>query len=113
MRYIRTKDGIFLAEKDSVGYVCDLCCCFDEEACKKCSEYIIAQADTIGELCDEFVVEYGDGTHDMMRKLKWAEMEEYNASLKGNGGTIHGAIWTDKGLIYVAKMNEKGELELL
>lgn len=26
---------------------------------------------------------------------------------------IFGAIWTDKGLIYVAKMNEKGELELL
>lgn len=26
--------------------------------------------------------------------------------------TIYGAIWTDKGLIYVAKMNEKGELEL-
>lgn len=26
---------------------------------------------------------------------------------------IYGAIWTDKGLIYVAKMNDKGELELL
>jgi hypothetical protein len=26
---------------------------------------------------------------------------------------LYGAIWTDKGLIYVAKMNEKGELELL
>ena len=26
---------------------------------------------------------------------------------------LRGAIWTDKGLIYVAKMNDKGELELL
>ena len=26
---------------------------------------------------------------------------------------VYGAIWTDKGLIYVAKMNEKRELELL
>lgn len=26
---------------------------------------------------------------------------------------VYGAIWTDKGLIYVAKMNDKGELELL
>ena len=26
---------------------------------------------------------------------------------------IYGAIWTDKGLIYAAKMNDKGELELL
>ncbi len=28
-------------------------------------------------------------------------------------GTIKGAIWTNKGLIYVAKMNKKGKLELL
>ena len=27
--------------------------------------------------------------------------------------TEYGAIWTDKGLIYVAKINEKRELELL
>ena len=26
---------------------------------------------------------------------------------------FYGAIWTSKGLIYVAKMNEKGDLELL
>lgn len=26
---------------------------------------------------------------------------------------VYGAIWTEKGLIYVAKMNKKGELELL
>ena len=26
---------------------------------------------------------------------------------------LYGAIWTDKGLIYVAKMNEDDELELL
>ena len=28
-------------------------------------------------------------------------------------GCIKGAIWTDKGLTYVAKMNDKGELELI
>jgi hypothetical protein len=26
---------------------------------------------------------------------------------------IYGAVWTDEGLIYVAQMNKKGELELL
>ena len=26
---------------------------------------------------------------------------------------VYGSIWTDKGLIYVAKMNDKGELELI
>ena len=28
-------------------------------------------------------------------------------------GTVKGAIWTDRGLIYVAEVNAKGELELL
>jgi hypothetical protein len=30
-----------------------------------------------------------------------------------SGATFYGAIWTPKGLIYVAKMNENGELELI
>ena len=61
----------------------------------------IKQADTIEELCDEFVCEHyiSANTNDL-RKLK-------------PSGLIYGAIWTDKGLIYVAKMNEKGKLELL
>lgn len=66
-------------------------------------ENILKQADTIEELCDAFVFE-----------------ETYPSGLKRHiitedvcVGTQFGAIWTDKGLIYVAKMNDKGELELL
>lgn len=58
----------------------------------------------------------------MIEKIKyklykmWLFMEEAK-----KGSTIYairnarlsGAIWTSKGLIYVTKLNEKGELELI
>lgn len=71
---------------------------------------IIKEADTIEELCDEFVMnnEVVIGSpRDGMNRLQLAD---YYAK---KGKNVYGAIWTDKGLIYVAKMNEKGELELL
>ena len=67
---------------------------------------IVKQADTIKELCDEFVVVRENG-EPMIVSLELAK-EYAKCSI-----TTYGAIWTDKGLIYVAKMNEKGELELL
>lgn len=63
---------------------------------------IIKQADTIKDVCDEgvcnnsltgFVNIYG---FELYKKYK-----------------CYGAIWTNKGLIYVAKINNKGELELI
>lgn len=72
-------------------------------------------ADTIEELCDEFVWEnrlLGKGNVDFESKTTYVS----------KGGLIpfsdweyeiYGAIWTEKGLIYVAKMNDKGVLELL
>ena len=60
-------------------------------------------ADTIEELCDEFIGVVGN----MHRQLTGTNIRSWN------GCSIYGAIWTDKGLIYVAKMNDKGELELL
>ena len=72
------------------------------------------QADTIEELCDEFVVIYNnnkkfkkpftsihDNLGDLLKEHKISECK------------VYGAIWTDKGLTYVAKMNDKRELELL
>ena len=58
------------------------------------------RADAIEELCDEFVV-IVDGKHYIRVPASNPNFQTY------------GAIWTEKGLIYVAKMNEKGELELL
>lgn len=67
---------------------------------------IVNQADTIEELCDAFVCDRF--VHNNLKELL-----EFGELGRFIGGTIYGAIWTDKGLIYVAKMNDKGELELL
>ena len=70
----------------------------------------IKLGDTIEELCDEFVVAYEDGARIVYSDLEWAKCKAKTSPIKS---IIYGAIWTDKGLIYVAKMNENGELELL
>ena len=74
---------------------------FDFEGC------IVKQADTIEELCDEFVFTKGNIKNVFLPMTfhKEKDLTFYDE--------IYGAIWTDKGLIYVAKMNDKGELELL
>ena len=87
-------------------------------------EDVIAEADTIEELCDEFVMCWLP-----LEKMKinerwiptqyerlgsWQKMR--NIIIKEvikTESVLYGAIWTSKGLIYVAKMNDKGELELL
>lgn len=118
-RFIKTKDGIYdetkacliadaitseiFVEKMIDGYTSHL-------------EKVIAQADTPEELCDLFIDEE---TKAIFHKhngyvINWRTNLVY--SLKGLVKEFHsikGAIWTSKGLIYVAKMNEKGELELL
>lgn len=114
MKYIRTKDGNILERKEELGH-------FYYENREITSYYyneqnnlslddflkerggIIKQADNIEELCDEFVGVVGN----MHRQLTGTNIRSWNDC------AIYGAIWTDKGLIYVAKMNDKGELELL
>lgn len=102
MKYIRTKDG-------RIGRRCGT-----TEVSIKGIFYsigkvdIIKQADTIEELCDEFVVVDEENNHyvNELQVLHYICRKQKNY-------TIYGAIWTDKGLIYVAKLNDKGEWELL
>ena len=77
-------------------------------------EMVVKQADTIEELCDEFVV-VQRGFHDLLNADTHClqTLKRYYEVNKIEVLGIYGAIWTDKGLIYVAKMNDKGELELL
>ena len=102
MKYIRTKNGNIL---NSSRGLTSMIVTKDD---------ILKEADAIEDLCDELVVIYKEGkkfakpftsvyceTRDI---LKEHDLTECN---------IYGAIWTDQGLIYVAKMNEKGELELI
>lgn len=133
MRYIRTKDGIYNV---SVSEVKNLTTGFTLEKQYQYAKYVdqedtctvevksfnesdvIKQADTIEELIDEYVVDNclieifeRDG------ELAYTDINNYETFCRF--GTFHklqdvyGAIWTDKGLIYVAKMNKEGELELL
>lgn len=134
MKYIRTKDGriIDLTNWFSQETICantetnevkkDVCyqrTWFEQhgDTCKYKTEYIshnsqvLKQANTIEELCDEFVIRWSNKTYcdNLMKTLEQARYWLTN----DNNAEIYGAIWTDKGLIYVAKMDEKGELCLI
>ena len=121
MKYIRTKDGIINYDRaiHNIKFWCSEHCYnyyFTRKELKKFEESIknCKQADTIEELCDGWILEseaYTSGffviynTKDnkqIMKNFKLLKDEKLFAFIK-----------TDKGLIYVAKTNEKGELELL
>ena len=97
MRYIRTKDNIYEISMAKEYGIDDLA---------------LKTADTIEELCDEFVYKNYFSFQD--KPMLYPDEWDYKELLKTEPNVIvYGAIWTDKGLIYVAKMNEKGELEIL
>ena len=111
--YIRTKNKIYQVESTlrdngfvkgyNVGYMAFIT-----------KDQVINQSENLEELCDEFVL-YDNNfrTYGVFDKkvitFKWLQnhLELYK------GMTIYGCIWTSKGLIYVAKMNENGELVLI
>ena len=114
--YIRTKDGRIAEVKENM-------------VIKRCSENvlrlvykdnrsicvlsgnddIIKQAETIEELCDRFVV-MDKEKKEVISIVSFLAYAKLWSSCKYD---IYGAVWTDKGLIYVAKMNDKGNLELI
>lgn len=69
------------------------------------------QANTIEELCDEFVFHVENQGHWVINNYKRALEIAKSYNEDEIKFICCGAIRTDKGLIYVAKMNEKGELE--
>ena len=109
MKYIRTKYGIYNAIKEfKIGDMIGV----PYNGLVK----IIAQADTIEELCDEFLLIDEKYKHDFFIDHYYDEIIDiYNDEKERvyRQRKLFGAIWTDKGLIYVARMNSKGELELL
>lgn len=128
MKYVRVYESDCYPEeyittyKNHCEHVCHLQDAgFDFEGC------IIKQADTIEELCDEFILvhtEDDESSKDIfVNENGWFSHRgdhyyDFSLELVKKGkreifGTFYGAIWTDKGLIYVAKMNKEGKLELL
>ena len=113
MKYIRTKDGRIIEVKRRrivfpIFPAGETKVIFNDNILEK---DVIKQADNPEDLCDEFVWVTPEGEHRI--KPKTADGLWYLCCDYKQGHQIYGAIWTDKGLIYVAKMNEKGELELL
>lgn len=113
-KYIRTKDGrIFDTSEIDIPYLVIENRWLDFNSQGRFE--ILKQANTIKELCDGFLVEYKNGVHDLYHDfyhLQW----HYNAHSEENNDITgrYGCIWVfGKGLIYVAKLNEEGELELL
>lgn len=124
--YIRTKDGI-IAFGEKYAYPTRLSngktyFSFKEltedrfEVMKEYNHWeILNQSENLEELCDEFVLNHKniklpylcDGMQK--RELLKDRAKLFNFGFK----KVYGAIWTDKGLIYVAKMNDKGELVLI
>ena len=106
MRYIRTK------ETD--------CCIIDTikykeitgEDCFIPKNEIVDEANTIDELCDEFIVVSDNCEKPIISALPFNELKIY-AKNRTKYANCYGAIWTEWGLKYIAKMNSKGELELL
>ena len=113
MKYVRTKDGRIVEipnKHKEIVYDGNVIISVEKIINGVKGQEIITglvdkKADTIEELCDEFVTSYIDGFHQLT-----SFPSKVDAIL---GHSVYGAIWTDKGLIYVAKMNDKGELELL
>ena len=72
------------------------------------------QANTIEELLDRYVL-YEKGFNDYQifqaKTLNGGWLQYYKKFYEEI--TVYGAIWTDKGLIYVAKMDSEGKLELI
>ena len=119
--FVRTKDNIYQCIDDFIILK------NQELYIKHFQDHIIKIADKIEELCDLFVDTTGlkgiadgwrfDG-YDKSKKALWwistSEITRYIPISEWNDKTaIKGAIWTDKGLIYVAQINDEGEVELL
>ena len=105
--YIRTKNRIYKVESETChkqGYYIDR---YEEDVILK--KQVIKQSENIEELCDRFVV-MDKETKEVMNIVSFLAYAKLWSYCKYN---IYGAIWTDKGLIYVAKMNDEGNLELI
>ena len=105
--YIRTKDGRIL-DFDKLNEVSKLSIDMAEEP--------IRESENIEDLCDEFVVfdkEQPNGKLLYYKGFENLKKEFIDFEKDKEKVVVCGAIWTDKGLIYVAKMNDKGDLELI
>ena len=118
--YIRTKDGVYeykqeriVVDNNKVKYQS---VCVDGMHTWLKLEEVISQSENLEELCDNIVYNgYLYQNKIINNELVEDSFEELTLPIDEDmiKQGIYGSIWTDKGLIYVAKMNDKGELELI
>ena len=119
MKYIRTKDGKII---DIHDYWSTKAFEIEPDENYWVTEWLIRNglrredckiADTIEELCDEFVLFYDNEETEPDLTYRGGFNDLYFQNELKHSAKCYGAIWTDKGLIYVAKMNDEGEWELI
>ena len=118
--YIRTKDGVYDTSK---GLYTSSIKMWAIDAVTIYDDQIIRKSENLEELCDEFVGLVKSKSNDFvimrvmahsLKELKESLKTELNGKIyQSHYDIVYGAIWCSKGLIYVAKMNDKGELELI
>lgn len=76
-------------------------------------EQVIKQSESLFELIDEFVV-IRDSTK-VNQLVRTDDINYLKEIMKEDKRIVEvkGAVWTEKGLIFVARMNDNGELELI
>ena len=109
MRYIRTEDGRICKVPNKTGIILydnDKLLIDTTKKGQTCIYGIVEkQADNIEELCDEFVIKvnvHNIVLHDLDSALSY--VKDYKNHELTKDYIIYGAIWTDEGLIYKAKM---------
>lgn len=105
-KYVRTKDEILKAL--DTDYMCGVKVYHTEKGMIT-EKLVVNTADTLAELCDEFVIVDLLGNEKPLLIIKSVVKE----MMRMTKTQIYGAIWCEWGLKYVAKMNESGNLELL
>lgn len=115
--YIRTKDGIYEVVTAERGSDNKLLYIISTSKTENITDWvheagILKQSETIEELCDEFVCyfEIFNRSYYFIYKNSYDELKRDVQTIQYSA---YGAIWTSKGLIFVAKMNDKGDLELI
>lgn len=109
--YIRTENHIYLIHKDISYGGNKIYKIYNHDFSIIGNDFKVA--DTIEELCDEFVVDWLPTNHKDIFGIDEYSKKVIESCIGNNKTNVYGAIWTSDGLIYVAKMNEDGKLELI
>lgn len=118
MNYVRTSDGrIFETNGSEYWDNCILHSKLYPEELEKFKKTIIKQADTMDELINRYVIvsKHRNYSYKIYSKCQFGKLSRnYLLNKIKEGNTkVFGAIWTNRGLIYRAIMNEEGQLKLI